>query len=71
MGGFPETSITIRNDRNRFLPFVWKDVSLCVSISLKCVHLEIFEVDGLTFFFNMWLYSPLTFKMHGSSVIKG
>ena len=37
----------IRNDRNRFLPFVWKDISLCVSVWFKCV---IFEVDGLTIF---------------------
>ena len=40
----------IRNDRNRFLPLVWKDISLCVSVWFKCVHLEIFEVDGLTIF---------------------
>ena len=40
----------IRNDRNRFLPFVWKEVSLCVSVSFKGVHFEIFEVDGLTIF---------------------
>ena len=49
VGSF-QKRVMIRNDRNRFLRFLWKDVSLCVSVSFKCVHFEIFEVDGLTIF---------------------
>ena len=51
MGSFPETC----NDPKRLEQSSSACVErrfLCVSVSFKCVHFEIFEVDGLTIFFQ-------------------
>ena len=49
MGGFPESYNDPKRPEQISSSCVERH-SLCVSVCFKCVHLEIFEVDGLTIF---------------------